>query len=117
MIAWQDFSSLTQWPELIEHSGLKPLVIFKHSTRCSISSMVLNRLNSSPEVTQDVTWLFLDLLKHREISNHIASATKIGHESPQIIVIWQGRPIYSASHTAINVKDVLASISPEHIQN
>jgi bacillithiol system protein YtxJ len=117
MIAWQELTSLTQWTDLIQGSAIKPLIIFKHSTRCSISAMVYNRLNSSSEHSEEASWVFLDLLKHRDISNFVASETQIEHESPQIIILWKGKPVYDASHTAITMQGVVERIKPEYIQN
>lgn len=108
---------MNQWPELIQLSRTKPIIIFKHSTRCSISGMVYNRLNSAVDQTGEATWIYLDLLKHRDISNLIETETQIEHESPQIIVIWQGKPVYHASHTAITMQEVLSKIKPASIQN
>jgi bacillithiol system protein YtxJ len=117
MIAWQELTSLTQWPDLIQGSAIKPLIIFKHSTRCSISAMVYNRLNTSLEHSEEASWVILDLLSHRDISNFVASESKIVHESPQIIIFWKGKPVYSASHTAITMPGVLERIKPEYIQS
>jgi bacillithiol system protein YtxJ len=117
MIAWHPITSTAQWPELVQSSWVQPLVIFKHSTRCSISSMVYNRLNSSAQPSDDATWVFLDLLQYRDVSNLVADKTGIEHESPQIIVIWQGKTVYSASHTAIQMNDILEKIMSEGIRN
>ena len=92
---------------LSQKSDIKAVVIFKHSTRCSTSSMVLNRLERSWKLSEkDVPTFFLDLLKHRTISNKIEQLYGISHESPQILLIKNGKCIYSASHSDISVPDI-----------
>lgn len=81
-----------------------PVVIFKHSTRCSISSMALDRLerNWKEEEMKSLSPYFLDLLSHRDISTKIAETFKIAHESPQLLLIDNGECIYHASHMSIS---------------
>lgn len=101
-MSWQIFDSPQHWPELLEASNDAPQLVFKHSTRCSISAMVLNRFESSTLFQNKLlTCWFLDLIAHRELSNLIAAQTNIQHESPQCIVISKGTVIYAESHGAI----------------
>jgi bacillithiol system protein YtxJ len=90
-------------------SNSQAVLIFKHSTRCSISSTALNRLERSwkEEEVKNIKPYFLDLLNFRAISNHITDEFKITHESPQILLIRNGQCIYSASHLSINYQDIL----------
>lgn len=79
------------------------VLIFKHSTRCSISAMAKNRLERSWDIGPGkVPFFFLDLLKHRDISDRIASMYGVQHESPQVLLIKNGKCIYHASHNAIS---------------
>jgi bacillithiol system protein YtxJ len=91
-------------------SGLTVL-LFKHSTRCSISSMALNRLESKWNDNEKIPTYYLDLLNHRDISNEIASLYSVEHASPQVLLIKNGVCIYHASHTAISAADILAAAS------
>jgi bacillithiol system protein YtxJ len=78
-----------------------PYLIFKHSTRCSISNMVLSRFERNhKDVSGD--FYLLDLLNHREISNNISSHFNVGHESPQILFVKDGVCTLALSHNAIN---------------
>ena len=85
----------------IEKSFEEKILIFKHSTRCSISSMALNRIEDI--VKQKITnCYFLDLLKYRSISNKIEEELGVKHESPQILVIENGECTYHTSHNDIS---------------
>lgn len=96
---------------LSEQSAVKAVVLFKHSTRCGTSSMALGRLERSWKLSEkEVPTYFLDLLNHREISNKIADVYGIPHQSPQILVIKNGKCIYASSHSDISVPDIEAAI-------
>lgn len=92
--------------------NIKAIVLFKHSTRCSISSMALNRLERSWDMSkEEVPVCFLDLLNHRSISEKIAQLYSIPHESPQVLVIKNGKCIYCASHSGISVEEIRSVLS------
>lgn len=107
---WLTLNNITQLEEIKESSKEKPVLIFKHSTRCSISSMAYDRLrrNWKEEDTQKVTPYYLDLISYRDISNAISSAFAIDHESPQVILIKDGVAIYDNSHMGISYADIMA---------
>lgn len=84
--------------------------VFKHSTRCSISSMAKSRLEREWKFGAELPIYYLDLLNFREISNSIESISGIQHESPQLIVFSNGKPIYSASHNGIDVSELLERV-------
>jgi bacillithiol system protein YtxJ len=103
------------WKEFIDESGLEAIkklslektqVIFKHSTRCSISSMAKSRLERSAELN-GIDFNYLDLIAHRDISNKIANDFDVEHASPQILVIKNGECVYDESHNAINMDEIL----------
>ena len=102
---WIELNSLEQISLIIEKSKEKPQIIFKHSTRCSISSIAKNRLERSEELP-DADFYFLDLIRHRAISDTIAAQFSVYHESPQVLVIRKGECIYDESHSAINMNDI-----------
>lgn len=104
---WKVLSSVEELKEIINRSETRPQVIFKHSIRCSISSVAKNRLDkaSSPS---DVDFYYLDLINYREVSSKIAEIFVIDHESPQVLVIRNGECVYDESHMGINMQDILA---------
>lgn len=93
--------SLESLDRLFEESHRRPVVLFKHSTSCGISSGVYREVGL---VTADVNVVVIQT--HREISNAIASRTGVRHESPQAIVLRYGQPIYHASHYDIEVTHI-----------
>lgn len=102
---WIPLTNAEQLTGLIERSNTVPQVIFKHSTRCGISSMVLSRLErSQPPASAD--FYFLDLIRYRDISNRIAEQFDIYHESPQILLIKNGRCMYDESHMGISMDEL-----------
>jgi bacillithiol system protein YtxJ len=86
---WNALTDLEQLNEIISLSNEKPVVIFKHSTRCSISRMALKQFENEFDLSDKVTPYFLDLIAHREISNGIASFG-VMHQSPQLLLIKEG---------------------------
>ena len=106
-MSWLPFQSEAQWQEILAASQDSPQLIFKHSTRCSISSMVLNRFEASDLFQKgDISCWFLDLIAFREVSNFVASEAQVWHESPQCIVIDKSKVIYAESHGSIDAKSI-----------
>lgn len=105
---WTKLTSSEQLNTLLEQSAELPVVLFKHSTRCSISAMALNRFESNWDLPEEqCTCVFLDLLNYRSISAEIAEKTGVMHESPQAIVIKNNRVIYHASHNGIDAREII----------
>ncbi|WP_394759417.1 bacillithiol system redox-active protein YtxJ [Flavobacterium sp.] len=105
-VNWIQLVDLGQLKEIIDTSTEKPALIFKHSTRCSISRMVLKQFENEFDLKDKITPYFLDLLEHRDISNEIANRFGVTHQSPQLIIIKNGVSIYDASHESINADDL-----------
>lgn len=97
---------------LLAESALHPVVVFKHSTRCSISSMVLNRLERAytEPASDKPTMYLLDLIRYRSLSNALAERLKVEHESPQVMVLSKGAVVHHASHTGIDWADIESSL-------
>jgi bacillithiol system protein YtxJ len=98
---------MEQFDEIDEISQTKPVVLFKHSTRCSISRMALKQFDAEFNYPEEkIDWYLLDLLIHRDLSNEIASRYNVMHQSPQIIVIRNGKAVFNASHDSISTEDL-----------
>jgi bacillithiol system protein YtxJ len=102
---WIPLLNEQQLEDIKTNSASRPQVIFKHSSRCSISSMARNRLdkNAFPE---GIDFYLLDILNHRNISNKIASDFLVHHESPQVLLITRGACVYDESHSGIQMDDI-----------
>ena len=103
---WIHLTDDEQLKQIITKSQIRPQVIFKHSTRCSISAVALQRLQKVAQPS-DVDFHFLDLLAYRSLSNKIAETFKVHHESPQVLVIRDGNCVYEESHMGISMNDIL----------
>jgi bacillithiol system protein YtxJ len=98
---------MEQFDEIDEISQTKLVVLFKHSTRCSISRMALKQFDAEFNYPEEkIDWYLLDLLNHRDLSNEIASRYNVMHQSPQIIVIRNGKAVFNASHDSISAEDL-----------
>ena len=85
----------------------KTVVLFKHSTRCSISRFVLKQFENSFDIPQENMELyFLDLIEYRAVSNEIASRFGVTHQSPQMLVLKDGKVVYDASHERIDANSL-----------
>ncbi|MBW3469174.1 bacillithiol system redox-active protein YtxJ [Arthrospiribacter ruber] len=106
---WEKLEDLTQLTQIKNLSREKPVLIFKHSTRCSISSMALDRLrrNWQDADSEKIKPYYLDLISFREISNQIAEEFGIMHQSPQVILIKDGKAVYDNSHMGISYRDIM----------
>jgi len=109
---WIKIESKLDLKKAIDTSSQENLgiAIFKHSTRCSISSVAKTRLSSFWDFNEELPIFFLDLIKFRELSALIAETFDIQHESPQLLVIKNGKCIYDASHMSISVKSLRAEL-------
>lgn len=104
---WQTLNSAVQLEDIERKSKDKVQVIFKHSTRCSISSMAKSRLDLGWDVSPESADLYyLDLLSYRPVSNLVAEKFGVTHESPQMIVIKDGKVLEHSSHGSIDPNSV-----------
>lgn len=103
IVPWHRLQSIDQLDAIVEESKSKPVAIFKHSTRCGISRMVMRQFESSYSVTEDQLKLYyLDLLSYRNVSDEVGYKFQVMHQSPQLIVIKNGSTIHHASHSGIS---------------
>lgn len=105
-INWVSLTNLDQLNEIIDSSNEKAVLIFKHSTRCSISRFALKQFENEYNLEDKITLYFLDLLNHRDVSNEIAVLFEVEHQSPQLILIKSGKAIFDASHSDIAAEDL-----------
>lgn len=105
-ITWRLLRDLGQFEEMLQESYTQPVVVFKHSTRCSISRMALRQFENQWNLEGKMVPYFLDLLEYRPISNTIATQLEVIHQSPQVIVIRNGCSVYHASHEGISVEEL-----------
>ncbi len=115
-----DWKVLTQDPqlnEMLENSVQKPVALFKHSTRCGVSSMALWQLSRDWPFEPDALELwYLDILRHRALSNRIAEEAGVRHQSPQLLLFRHGKVDFHTSHHRISIstlREALLALPPQ----
>ena len=107
---WKNITDLAQVDQIKEQTGYS--LIFKHSTRCSVSSMAKRRFEMDWDaIPADTNLYFLDLISYRAISAQIAETFQVHHESPQILLIKDGECVLDASHSDISAEEVAEVIN------
>lgn len=104
---WIALTSLAQLSEIDELSKIQPVMLFKHSTRCSISNMALSRVESKWKDESGIKAYYLDLLNYRDVSDAISTHYKVTHQSPQALLIVNGICTAHQSHSGINISELL----------
>lgn len=108
ILPWIPLVALEQLDDIEQKSKDKLQAVFKHSTRCGISKMVMKQFIAAYQFTDNQLDLYyLDLLNYRAVSNAVANRFQIMHESPQLLVIKNGVVVAHASHGAINNLNVI----------
>jgi len=113
MLNWISLTEIDEIERIKERSFQKPQVLFKHSTRCGTSSLVLNRLERASDIP-NADFYMLDLIRYRDVSNKIAELFNVYHESPQVLLPKNGECHYEESHLGIDMyelKDQVASLN------
>lgn len=104
---WNAIQSIRDIEEITAKSYEQPCLVFKHSTRCSISFIAKHRLEQNWDFeTAEIQPFYLDLIQYREVSNFIAERFQVHHESPQILLIQNGECTFDASHLDIQVVEI-----------
>lgn len=107
---WTPLTDARQLDELTVLSITQPQIIFKHSTRCSISNTAWNRLRNA-DLPADARYYFLDLLSFRPLSAAIAEKFSVTHESPQVLLIRGGGCVYEESHLGITANELAEQVN------
>lgn len=105
---WRKLTSISEFDEILMQSSVEgsAFVLFKHSTRCMVSTMALRSFES--EFDSEIPAYFLDLIKYRDLSNYISSRIDIQHQSPQVITVNNGDVVYSDSHYHISAEKAIS---------
>ncbi len=109
---WIPLTEEAQLQQIEQASHEQPVIVFKHSTRCSISATALSRLErnwNDAEMTH-VSAYYLDLIAYRLVSTRIAHAFDVEHQSPQVLVIKNGECVYHASHWSIAYNEIKSQV-------
>ena len=106
---WIPLESVEKLQDIKQAAGYS--ILFKHSTRCSISLMAKKKFEHEwDSLPTNTTLYFLDMIKNRSISSAIADLFKVHHQSPQVLLIKDGECIYEASHGEISAEEAADQI-------
>ena len=112
VLPWISLNDIQQLNHIDEKSITKTQVVFKHSTRCGISRMVMNQFVNAYSLNEkDLDLYYLDLLSFRDVSNEVGYKFQVMHQSPQVLVIKNGVVVAHASHGAINEVDLRSFVN------
>jgi bacillithiol system protein YtxJ len=107
---WISLETADQIDNIKQQQGYS--LIFKHSTRCSISMMAKRRFEMDWEnLPADMPLYFLDLIKHRDLSNKVAADFSVYHESPQMLLIKDGECVLDQSHGSISIDEAMSVLA------
>ena len=106
VLPWKALNTTAQLDSIAKQSKTKTQLIFKHSTRCGISRMVMNQFVSAYDVDANADLYYLDLLSYRDVSNEVGYKFQVMHQSPQLLVVKNGVVVAHASHGGINEVDL-----------
>ncbi|WP_426493491.1 bacillithiol system redox-active protein YtxJ [Hymenobacter sp. 102] len=108
MTPWQPLTQAEQLNDIVRESFEQPVLIFKHSTTCSISAMAKGKVERqwADAGLENAKIYYLDLLRFRPISQEIAQKFNVHHESPQLLLIQNGECTLDSSHMAIKLSEV-----------
>ena len=109
-MTWLPLTGLTELETILLHSHQKPQLIFKHSTRCSVSFIAKNRLDRGGELP-GVDCHYIDLITYREVSNAIAEKLQVVHQSPQVLLIHKGECVFEETHNAIDFEEIADQVA------
>lgn len=113
MATMTKMTSSEQLHDAVKSSDSKALLIFKHSTRCPISAAAYRQvevyLNGQPN--EQVDYALIDVIANRPVSIEAAEALSVKHESPQVILVKQGKPVWHTSHSQITAKSLTGKLS------
>ncbi|MFD1989589.1 bacillithiol system redox-active protein YtxJ [Paenibacillus nicotianae] len=113
MASVTQMTTTDQLQEALNHTTQKPLLVFKHSTRCPISAGAYSEFKSYLEnnPSEDVDYGLVYVVENRDVSNAVAEHLQVKHESPQVILVKNGEPVWNTSHSKITVSSLREALS------
>ena len=92
----------------LEFTNLKPLLLFKHSTRCPISAHAYEEVTAylPARPNEEIQYAIIDVINDRPVSNEVSEMLSVKHESPQVILVKDGKPVWHTSHSRITAREL-----------
>ena len=107
MVTLESAQNIEALSKVFEESKEKPVLIFKHSLTCGTSAEALDELHAYLDRANDsVAYKLITVQSEREVSNETATRLDLRHETPQAILIYDGRTVWHASHFRITAEAI-----------
>ena len=114
LLTWSDMeraltpiSGIDELERMLAESRTRPLLLFKHSYTCGVSAEALDEVYAHiEEQARGVRYAMVTVQTHRDVSNAIAERLGIRHETPQAILVRNGRAVWNASHFRVTASEV-----------
>ncbi len=111
MVPWLILKSLEQIEEILTKSNEMPVLVFKHSDRCGVSSASKSDLDRDWDLREnEIVAYYLDVVENRAVSDEVAKRFGVRHESPQVLVIRDGAVVHTSSHWDISVRELRTAL-------
>lgn len=108
---WYQIASMDELNEAEKESHKRAIAIFKHSVTCGVSAHAKHRMENGFDLDPESCRLYyLDLLSNRDISDEIARRYDVRHQSPQMIIIQNGKAVFDTSHHAVSLDTLKENI-------
>lgn len=105
---WVQLKEATQLNEIIMESECRPVIIYKHSTRCGLSYSAKDKLEHGWEMLKTkAKFYYLDIIQYRSVSNRVSEKFQVSHQSPQVLIIKNGKSVYDVSHHLIEIGEII----------
>jgi bacillithiol system protein YtxJ len=106
---------LDELERLLTESQTQPVLLFKHSYTCGISAEALDELITHlNEENTDIRYAMVTVQTHREVSNAVSTKLGVRHETPQALLVCDGRVVWSASHFRVNAAELNKAVRAQH---
>jgi len=105
-------SDIGQLEAAIAESRERPVLLFKHSRTCGISCEALDELHVHlDQVAEPAACKLITVQSDRGVSDETALRLGIRHQTPQAILLRDGRPVWSASHFRITAEELSKALA------
>lgn len=103
--AFADLRTIDDLNGFLGGPGGAPRLLYKHSLTCGTSGWAMEELRDLASTAgQDVRIGIVLVQPGRDVSNEIARRFGVRHESPQILLVHDGKAVWVASHHSVTAR-------------